>query len=120
MKAVSLDDLQAFFNTLPQSQPQQILQQNTCERRTPKIPFSNETGTLKLSQDHELSSRFAALAFEKNGGFVLECAKEVAKILGWSPEFTKVAATQTFYALVCKAVCFDTLEASVPPVIDQI
>jgi ubiquitin domain-containing protein len=48
--------------------------------------------------------------------FIHSCAK----LFLWSPEFTKIAAVQTYRALYCKALAHSEFEVSVPPLIDQI
>lgn len=59
-------------------------------------------------------------AFYEVVDFILPCAEAVGTRLGWSEQFTLVAAKQTFFALCCKAIANESLNASLPPLLDQI
>lgn len=50
----------------------------------------------------------------------LDFIHSCAKLFLWSPEFTKIAADQTYRALYCKSLAHSEFEVSVPPLIDQI
>jgi ubiquitin-large subunit ribosomal protein L40e len=52
--------------------------------------------------------------------FIIPCAIQVGTRLGWSEEFIRTAAEQTYFALVCKAIAADSMKVSLSPLLDLV
>lgn len=128
MKQVSYQALNSFFHSLPDAngggqggfggfnhEPSTTM----CGKKLTILTLQR-AGITKNSRPELERTKSADVAFSEVADFIVPCAEQVGTRLGWSAEFTAIAAKQTFFALCCKAIVNESLNASLPPLLDQI
>lgn len=124
MKQVSFEALQSFFHSLPEggvagSEGHERMEEPAGCVKKETIINAQAAGISRTQFGWEQEALMNT-AFGRVADFILPCAEQVGARLGWSAEFTRIAAHQTFFALCCKAVVDESLTASLPPLLDQI